>query len=521
MAAAFVHEAIAAQARRRPDAVAVTDRGRDWTYAQLIVAADVACASAQDVSVLRGLGVMPLAAPSDGVGHDDPACPGASGASPAPAYAIFTSGSTGAPKGVRVGHLALAASADSLATRIGLDERDRVLQFDESFAAIGVGQPHVRQVLRRLPGVAGADGTAELFVGGPALADWYPDDPRLTATEFVPDADGNGTRFYCTGDLVRCAGAAAYRDRAGRVRVGACVECATNEQDLSGLDGLLREHLPAQVVPIELRVVVELPRLPTGKWIMRGSARHSARRVDPAPAPVRVHVAAAGPDFDATDLRAHVPAGESQRIATFRRPDDRRARTLAWAMVGVELAALTNQPAAALRFVRGPHGKPALAGEAGRRHRFSVAHSGRVAVVAFAEDVDVGVDVEQPTDMPLDELLGVLELVGAPPLSLQACAPLEARRRAALRAWTRIEALGKLTGRGLARPCDPPCGCACCIAACHARRSSVVELPLPDGHVGAVAYAGEARLSVRWLHAGAPFGGRTARWARDGSTKPA
>lgn len=255
---------------------------------------------------------------------------------------------------------------------------------------------------------------------------------------------------------------------------------------------------------------------------MPESARHSApRRVDPAPARVRVHVATAGPHFDATDLRAHVPPAESERIATFHRPDDRRARTLAWAIVGAELAALTDQPTGGLRFVRGPHGKPALAGEAGRRHRFSVAHSGCVAVVAFAEGLDVGVDVEQPTDMPLDELLGVLDLVGAPPVLLPPYAPPDARRRAALRAWTRIEALGKLTGRGMARRSDPPCGCSCCVAASGAHRSAVVDLPLPDGHVGAVAYAGEARLSVRWLHAGAPFGGRAARRARDGSTKPA
>lgn len=50
-------------------------------------------------------------------GHDDPA------------YVIYTSGSTGEPKGVEVGHSALANHATAIMTLLGLRPGDRVLQF--------------------------------------------------------------------------------------------------------------------------------------------------------------------------------------------------------------------------------------------------------------------------------------------------------------------------------------------------------------------------------------------------------
>ncbi|MGK5519654.1 amino acid adenylation domain-containing protein [Micromonospora sp. URMC 107] len=53
------------------------------------------------------------------------------------------------------------------------------------------------------PAVPGAVG--ELFLAGPAVADGYAGQPRLTAERFVPDPFGDepGARMYRTGDLVR------------------------------------------------------------------------------------------------------------------------------------------------------------------------------------------------------------------------------------------------------------------------------------------------------------------------------
>ncbi|MGH3371051.1 MAG: AMP-binding protein, partial [Nocardioidaceae bacterium] len=46
----------------------------------------------------------------------------------------------------------------------------------------------------------------ELYLGGAGLAGGYRDNPRATATAFVPDPLGSGTRLYRTGDLVRWDG---------------------------------------------------------------------------------------------------------------------------------------------------------------------------------------------------------------------------------------------------------------------------------------------------------------------------
>ncbi|MFC6011236.1 amino acid adenylation domain-containing protein [Nocardia lasii] len=43
---------------------------------------------------------------------------------------------------------------------------------------------------------------AELYLGGPCLAQGYRDDPATTATHFIADPTGTGTRLYRTGDLV-------------------------------------------------------------------------------------------------------------------------------------------------------------------------------------------------------------------------------------------------------------------------------------------------------------------------------
>jgi len=49
------------------------------------------------------------------------------------------------------------------------------------------------------------DGEGELFIGGPAVARGYHNQPRLTAASFVPDpwSTTPGARMYATGDIVR------------------------------------------------------------------------------------------------------------------------------------------------------------------------------------------------------------------------------------------------------------------------------------------------------------------------------
>jgi 4'-phosphopantetheinyl transferase len=116
-----------------------------------------------------------------------------------------------------------------------------------------------------------------------------------------------------------------------------------------------------------------------------------------------------------------------------------------------------------LRFVLGPHGKPALAFE-GPTHpgptedlRFNLSHSGCLALVAVTSGREVGVDVEVPRG-PLDELAIAERVLGSEQARRLAALNSRARARAFLRAWVAHEAVVKCLGLGLATPLEgsPP-----------------------------------------------------------------
>jgi phosphopantetheine--protein transferase-like protein len=127
----------------------------------------------------------------------------------------------------------------------------------------------------------------------------------------------------------------------------------------------------------------------------------------------------------------------------------------------------------AVRFVAGPHGKPAAVG-AGTSIDWNLSHSDELAVIVVARGAQVGVDVERLRPLARVDALARLVCSAAEVAALGAL-PASERSDAFLRLWSRKEALAKATGAGLgglARP-DP--------------RLRVSDLPAIDGYVGAVA----------------------------------
>jgi 4'-phosphopantetheinyl transferase len=105
---------------------------------------------------------------------------------------------------------------------------------------------------------------------------------------------------------------------------------------------------------------------------------------------------------------------------------------------------------AAIELRHGEHGKPLLA-SAKASLRFNLSHSDGLALVAVAEQLEVGVDVERIK--PRRDLLGLARraLVPAEAAQVEAAAPQD-RLAVFHAAWARREATAKCLGAGLRAP---------------------------------------------------------------------
>jgi len=82
--------------------------------------------------------------------------------------------------------------------------------------------------------------------------------------------------------------------------------------------------------------------------------------------------------------------------------------------------------------------------------RFNVSHSGRLALLGFARDRELGVDIEHRR--PLPDLLGLARTAFSPPEYAALCRlPPAAHHDAFFACWSRKEAFIKATGEGVAQ----------------------------------------------------------------------
>jgi len=138
---------------------------------------------------------------------------------------------------------------------------------------------------------------------------------------------------------------------------------------------------------------------------------------------------------------------ERFRAARFVHELDRRRFVAARVFLRRSLASLTGCAPADLVFAYEPNGKPFLT--IPNAPAFNLSHAGGLAVLAVIASGAVGVDLERTK--PLDDYCALAAMVMHPSELAAFCAlPVEARRTAFYRHWTRKEALLKALGPGFA-----------------------------------------------------------------------
>lgn len=226
------------------------------------------------------------------------------------------------------------------------------------------------------------------------------------------------------------------------------------------------------------------------------------------------------------ELSAHLDAAELHRAASLPDPT-RRARFVAahGALRSIVAGRLGTAPAA-LRWNRGPHGKPELADLPGAP-RVSLSHCAGLALVALSRRRGVGVDIER---LPADH--DAIRLAARYFPAAQAAfvavgesadsAPSDSAAGRFTTLWSRKEACVKVRGGRLADglPLDVHGSAPLAVrdGDCPGDPVYLVyDLPAPHRHRAAVALAGPEPSRVRW-HAWAPGAGRPAGAAQTTKT---
>ncbi|MEV4683678.1 4'-phosphopantetheinyl transferase superfamily protein [Streptomyces kurssanovii] len=180
-------------------------------------------------------------------------------------------------------------------------------------------------------------------------------------------------------------------------------------------------------------------------------------------------------------------AEERARVRAFVRDRDRDRYRVAHVVLRRLLGAYLDEDPAAVGLVREPcpgcgepHGRPAVAGAP---FHFSLAHSGDLALLAFA-DTPVGIDVE--ADPSLEAAAEIGAMLHPRERAEVAAVPHRARPASVGRCWTRKEAYLKGVGIGLGEdPAVTYVGAGPAPAAVPGW--SLTDVPVPAGHAAACA----------------------------------
>ena len=151
------------------------------------------------------------------------------------------------------------------------------------------------------------------------------------------------------------------------------------------------------------------------------------------------------------ELRSLLSADELQRATRFVFARDRDRFVAARGHLRCILSRYLDIAPQRLRFVYGPHGKPALERSAGVGIEFNLSHSGELALVAITRDRRVGVDIEL-LRATLDYTPLLRDLFAPREQQAFAGLPADEGRLRFFRGWVCKEAYIKACGEGLAHP---------------------------------------------------------------------
>jgi 4'-phosphopantetheinyl transferase len=143
-------------------------------------------------------------------------------------------------------------------------------------------------------------------------------------------------------------------------------------------------------------------------------------------------------------------ADEIARAARFRFDRDRNRYIVGRGLLRTLLGSYLRCPPDMLRFEYGAFEKPRLAGEG---PQFNLSHSGSLALLAFTNDVEIGVDVELSTvDFARERIAE--RFFSTAEVAVLRSLPEPLQPYAFLTCWTRKEAFIKARGDGLSLPLD-------------------------------------------------------------------
>lgn len=160
------------------------------------------------------------------------------------------------------------------------------------------------------------------------------------------------------------------------------------------------------------------------------------------------------PHWRVRQLAQTLSVDEQERACRFHFERDRTRYIVARGTLRSILGRYLDREPGDLQFVYGLHGKPCLCDEQGRAAiHFNLAHSHRLAVYAFAQRREVGIDLEYVRPIPHLQQIAA-SFFSAREVATLSSLPPSQQQEAFYLCWTSKEAYVKAKGLGLAQPLD-------------------------------------------------------------------